>query len=152
NWIENTPNGFFFEISKGAICAGNVFVNCSPGIRVLNSSGVEVFQNTFYDSQAAFQRSARSHTAGDHFGWHASAGPDVEERHSHMFVNNLMVGTDDFEGPLVHFWQQNAVNDRLKDPQVDMIDGNVYVRRAGSQPQPLIGFSPVANDEYRAEL
>jgi len=46
NWIENigdykspysierpwpSNNGFFFEISKGAICAGNVFVNCDHG-------------------------------------------------------------------------------------------------------------------------
>ena len=32
-----SDNGFFFEISKGAICAGNVFVNCDHGIFVLNS-------------------------------------------------------------------------------------------------------------------
>ena len=27
-------DGFFFEISKGAIAAGNVFVNCDKGLRV----------------------------------------------------------------------------------------------------------------------
>src|SRR5690606_30807825 len=31
NWIQNSDNGFFFEISKGAICAGNVFVDCDKG-------------------------------------------------------------------------------------------------------------------------
>ncbi|MCC5024193.1 MAG: hypothetical protein J6386_16005 [Candidatus Synoicihabitans palmerolidicus] len=86
NWVETTDNGFFFEISKGAICAGNVFVNCGTGVRVLNSSGVQVYQNIFYNSEAAFQRSARSHEEGDHFGWHASAGPYVEERDRHVFI------------------------------------------------------------------
>ncbi len=37
NWIEGALDGFFFEISKGAIVAGNVFVRCDKGIRVLNS-------------------------------------------------------------------------------------------------------------------
>jgi hypothetical protein len=37
---ESDPGnaGFFFEISQGAICAGNVFVNCDYGVFVLNSS------------------------------------------------------------------------------------------------------------------
>ncbi|MGD2035269.1 MAG: right-handed parallel beta-helix repeat-containing protein, partial [Bacteroidales bacterium] len=35
-----SDNGFFFEISKGATCAGNVFVDCDQGIFILNSSDV----------------------------------------------------------------------------------------------------------------
>ena len=46
NWVEGALDGFFFEISKGAICAGNVFVGCDKGIRVLNSSNVRVYHNT----------------------------------------------------------------------------------------------------------
>ncbi len=152
NWVENTPNGFFFEISKGAICAGNVFVDCAPGIRILNSSDVEVYQNTFYNSQAAFQRSARSHTANDHFGWHASAGPDVKERHSHVFVNNLIAVDETFRGPLANFWQHERVNGVVTEPHVREMDGNVYVRRAGTLAEPLIAWAPVEGDEdYRVD-
>ena len=152
NWVENTPNGFFFEISKGAICAGNVFVNCDLGIRVLNSSDVQVYQNTFYNSTAAFQRSARSHAAGDHFGWHSSAGPDVAEREGHVFINNLLAADDSFERPLLNAWQHDRVNELLKNPQFTAIDGNVYVRRSGAVTRPLIGWSPVENDDYRVDL
>ncbi len=154
NWIETTDNGFFFEISKGAICAGNVFVNCGTGVRVLNSSGVRVYQNTFYNSTAAFQRSARSHTAGDHFGWHASAGPDVDERDGHALVNNLMVADAGFSRPLAEFWQQDEGNARLTTPPVDTMNGNAYVRRgAGDESvRPLIAWSPIAAPDYRVDL
>jgi hypothetical protein len=39
NWIENAIDGFFFEISRNVICAGNVFVNCDKGVRILNAAG-----------------------------------------------------------------------------------------------------------------
>jgi len=151
NWIENTPNGFFFEISRGAICAGNVFVDCNLGIRILNSADVQVYQNTFYNSPAGFQRNSRSHRAGDHFGWHSSAGPDVEERHGHSFVNNLLVFDDHETGALLHFSQQR-VDDILHDPMVNVMDGNVYVRRAGATEQPLIGWAPFDNAEHRTDF
>ena len=76
NWVENvghvgkttrtdqvwpSSNGFFFEISKGAICAGNVFVNCDHGIMILNSSNVRVYQNTFVNSMACIGRNGRTH-------------------------------------------------------------------------------------------
>src|SRR5690606_36514057 len=56
NWIQDCEDGFFFEISKGAICAGNVFVNCHKGIRVLNSSIVHAWQNTLVNTVASFER------------------------------------------------------------------------------------------------
>lgn len=146
NWIERTNDGFFFEISKGAICAGNVFVNCNKGIRILNSSKVQVYQNTFFNSVASFERSERS-AVGDHFGWHPSTGPDVEERHDHVFVNNVLAADETFKGPLLQFQQTAAVKDRLKDPQVSQLDGNVYVRRAGPVAEPLVAWSPVQNDK-----
>lgn len=151
NWFERTNNAFFFEISKGAICAGNVFVNCNKGVWILNSSRAQVYQNTFFNSVASLTRSERS-AVGDHFGWHPSAGPDVEERHSHVFINNLLTADETFPGPLLQFEQTEAVRDRLKDPQVKALDGNVYVRRSGAEPQPLILWSPVQNDEGRVEL
>ncbi|MCB1120656.1 MAG: right-handed parallel beta-helix repeat-containing protein, partial [Verrucomicrobiae bacterium] len=90
NWIQNTTDGFFFEISKGVICTGNVFVNCVRGTRVLNSSNAKVYQNTYVNSGAAFERTPRS-AVGDHFDWHPASGPDVDERHGHEFGNNLIV-------------------------------------------------------------
>ena len=146
NWVETTPNGFFFEISNGAICAGNVFVNCDSGIRVLNSRDVQVYQNTFFNSEASFQRSPRSHTAGDHFGWHASTGPDVHERHGHTFVNNLMVGDADFDRPLLDLWQNRELNGVLTDSQLMALDGNAYVRRSGATGPAIISWSPVETE------
>ena len=145
NWIERTNDGFFFEISKGATCVGNVFVNCNKGMRILNSSDVKIYNNTFFNSVASFERSERS-AVGDHFGWHPSTGPDVTERHGHVFVNNLLAADETFKGPLLQFEQTEAVRDRLKEPQVATLDANVYVRRAGLVPQPLIAWSPVANE------
>jgi parallel beta-helix repeat protein len=150
NWIERTNDGFFFEISKGAICAGNVFVNCNKGIRILNSSNVQVYQNTFFNSVAWIERTERS-AAGDHFGWHPSAGPDVAEREGHVLVNNLMVADPFFSGPLLHTQQSGVLRERLKASQLKQVDGNVYVRRAQAQPQPLVVWSPVQNEKGLAE-
>jgi hypothetical protein len=126
-------------------------VNCNKGIRILNSSKVQVYQNTFYNSLASFERTERS-AAGDHFGWHPSAGPDVDERVDHAFVNNLLAADERFKGPLVSFWQSAAVKDRLKDSQVREMDGNVYVRRAGAAPQPLIAWSPAENEKGSTDV
>lgn len=141
NHVENTPAGFFFEISQGAVCAGNVFVDCVPGVWALNAAGVNVTQNTFINSTARFQRTLRSHTAGDHFGWHASAGPDVAERHSHALTNNLMVGDASFERALVAVRQSEGGPSTFADPQLDAFDGNLYVRAPGAD-EPLIEWSP----------
>jgi parallel beta-helix repeat protein len=151
NWVERTNDGFFFEISKGAICAGNIFVNCNKGIHVLNSSNVQVYQNTFFNSVASFERTERS-AVGDHFGWHPSTGPDVTERHGHIFVNNLLAADETFKGPLLQFEQTAAVRERLKEPQVKELDANVYVRRSGSKPQPLVAWSPVQNEKGMIEV
>jgi len=106
-FFKNVPwgdNGFFFEISKGAICAGNVFVNCDHGLYVLNSSDVHIYNNTFVNSTACIGRTNRGATP-DHFGWHPSTGPVVDERDGHIFVNNLMVGYEKFDKPLLYTWQ-----------------------------------------------
>jgi hypothetical protein len=140
NWVERTDNGFFFEISQGAICAGNVFVDCGTGIKILNAKDVQVYQNTFVNSMAWFERTPRS-AVGDHFGWHPATGPDVEERDGHVFVGNLLVADEDFHQPLVVFAQTAALREKLTKPQVAALDHNVYVRRSeiGATPPSIYG-------------
>jgi len=155
NWVERvgnidsrftserfwpSDNGFFFEISKGAICAGNVFVNCDHGILVLNSSNVQMYNNTLVNSTVCIGRTART-AAADPFGWHASTGPDVNERDGHVFVNNLLTGDENFYRPLLAFSQPASLCERLSKPLVKQLDYNVYVRRSDTS-VPLIFFSP----------
>ncbi len=141
-----SQNGFFFEISKGAVCAGNVFVNCDHGLMVLNSSNVQMYQNTFVNSTACIGRNARS-AAGDHFGWHPSTGPDVDSRDGHVFVNNLLVGDEDFRRPLLFVWQPAALCSQLPKPQLKELDYNVYVRGAEKAAMPVILWSPASGTE-----
>jgi hypothetical protein len=128
NWVERTDNGFFFELSQGAICAGNIFIDCGTGIKILNAADVKVYQNTFVNSMAWFERTPRS-AVGDHFGWHPATGPDVDDREGHEFVGNLLVADERFERPLVVFAQTATLRDQLTQPQVKALDHNVYVRR-----------------------
>jgi hypothetical protein len=129
NWIERTDNGFFFEISQGAICAGNVFVDCGTGIKILNSRDVRVYQNTLVNSMAWIERTPRS-AVNDHFGWHPATGPDVDQREGHVFVGNLLVADEEFPRPLLVFAQSTELRNRLTEPQVAALDFNVYVRRS----------------------
>ena len=149
NWIEGAIDGFFFEISRGAIVAGNVFVRCDKGVRVLNSADVRVYNNTFVDTPASFERNERSAT-GDHFGWHPATGPDVDQREGHVFVNNLLVASEAYRGPLLRFEQPAALCAKLPRPQAKEVDGNVYVRAtvpgATAAPPPLVVWSPAATD------
>jgi len=164
NWVEGvgsidkdfsverpwpSDNGFFFEISKGAICAGNVFVNCDHGIWVLNSSDVQIYNNTFVNSTACISRNTRS-AAGDHFGWHPSTGPDVDERDGHVFTNNLLYGDENFKRLLLYVWQSPELCDKLTNPQFKELDHNVFIRTVDLPENPIIMWSPVRNDLCRA--
>jgi hypothetical protein len=149
NWVEGALDGFFFEISKGAIVAGNVFVGCDKGIRILNSSDVRVYHNTFVDTVASFERNERS-AVGDHFGWHPRTGPGVDEREGHVFVGNLLVASESFRKPLLRFEQPKALCAQLTRPQAKEVDGNVYVRAGGGGP--LVVWSPVAGESCQVEL
>ena len=150
NWVEGAIDGFFFEISKGAIVAGNVFVGCDKGVRVLNSSNVRVYHNTFVDTVASFERNERS-AAADHFGWHPKTGPDVDQREGHAFVGNLLVASESFQKPLLRFEQPKSLCARLTRPQATEVDGNVYVRY-GETKAPLLVWSPVTGDACQLEL
>jgi hypothetical protein len=151
NWIEGAVDGFFFEISKGATVAGNVFVGCDKGLRVLNSSNVHVYHNTFVDTVASFERNERS-AVGDHFGWHPRTGPDVDQREGHVFVGNLLVASESFRKPLLRFEQPKTLCAQLTRPQVKQLDGNVYVRAGSGAGQPLLVWSPVDGDNCQVEL
>ncbi len=163
NWVQNvgniksnfsieqpwpSDNGFFFEISKGAVCAGNVFVNCDHGVWALNSSNVHFYNNTFINSTACIARNARS-AANDHFGWHPSTGPDVDKREGHIFVNNLMVGDENFDRPLLYVWQPAAICDKVPNPQLKEMDNNMFIREGAAEDSPLIWWSPVKNEKCR---
>ncbi len=134
NWIQNTDNGFFFEISKGVICAGNVFVDCKTGTKVLNSSGAKLYQNTYVNSRAHFDRDKRGEN--DHFGWHPQSGPSVQERHGHEFGNNLMVAGPAFDMTLLQVQQRDVICDSVKNPMFAYTNHNVYVHgQAAGRPQ-----------------
>ena len=147
NHVEGTLIGFFFEISRGVVAAGNVFVDNEQGIRILNSADARVYHNTFYNSPAMFDRNERSAT-GDHFAWHPATGPDVDERDGHVFEGNLLVGGEGFDRPLLQFDQPAAMCGRLTSPMATRVDGNAYVRVAGGAP--LVTWSPVAGKDCLA--
>ncbi len=146
NWFENigfvdgpapnthvwpSQNALFYEISSGATVAGNVFVNNDHGILILNASDSHVFNNTFFNSMAVFARDARGDGA-DHFGWHVTTGPGVDERDGHHFFNNLLIGEPSFERPLVLAWQPEAMCDRLTTPSLETLDANAYAQHSRS--------------------
>jgi parallel beta-helix repeat protein len=143
NWIEGAIDGFFFEISRGVVVAGNVFVRNNKGVRILNSADARVYNNTFIDTPASFERNERSAT-GDHFGWHPATGPGVDEREGHVFVNNLIVASEAYRQPLLRFEQPKSLCEKLPRPQGKDVDGNVYVRIGSAAP--LVTWSPAATD------
>jgi len=151
NWVQGAVDGFFFEISKGAICAGNVFVDCDKGIRVLNSSNVRVYHNTLVNTVASFERTERS-AAGDHFGWHPATGPDVDKREGHVFVGNLLAADAGFRKPLLRIEQTRGLCAKLNRPQVTEFDGNVYVRSRDESGRGLLVWSPVPGENCVTEF
>ena len=166
NWIENvgsidadmrkdqlwpSDNGFFFEISKGVICAGNLFVNCDHGLMILNSCHAQIYNNTFVNSVACIGRNERS-AAGDHFGWHPATGPGVDERDGHILANNLFAATAGFERPLLFIWQPPSLCDRLAAPMVERMDHNLFVRGPDQAEAPLILWSPAPIPTCQAAL
>jgi hypothetical protein len=151
NWVEGALDGFFFEISKGAVAAGNVFVNCDKGIRALNSSNVQAYQNTFVNSVASFERTPRS-AVGDHFGWHPATGPAVDARNGHVFVGNLLVANEGYGRPLLNVEQSPPLCGKLTDAPLSRVDGNVYVWRGEASARPLISWSPAEGPACTAQL
>ena len=151
NWIEDCQDGFFFEISKGAICAGNVFVNCDKGVRALNSARVRVYNNTFVNTVASFERTERS-AVGDHFGWHPATGPDVDKREGHVFSGNLVIADARFPKALLRTDQVKLLQGKLTQPQLSELDHNLYVRPSAGLDRSLVAWSPAEGDTNQFEF
>lgn len=145
-----SKNAFFFEISKGAICAGNVFINCDQ-VLILNSRDVQVYNNTFYNTRASFGRNSRGDEK-DRFGWHITTGPGVDERKGHVFVNNLIVMDIDYPKPQLYVWQPSYMCQRLNKPMLRTLDYNVYVRSVNTYNAPLMLWSPAGNEKCQAVI
>jgi hypothetical protein len=101
------------------------------------------------NSTACIGRNARS-AAADHFGWHASTGPDVDKRDGHIFVNNLLTGNGSFDRPLLFVWQAASLCEQLPKPQLNQLDYNVYVRETDRTSYPLILWGPTQNENCQA--
>jgi hypothetical protein len=115
---------------------------------------VHVYNNTFIDSPATFQRDERSAVA-DHFGWHSSTGPDVDQREGHVFLNNLLVASESFAEPLLRFEQPASLCESLTRPMANEVNGNVYVRATtmgAAEPSPLVVWSPAATENCTVTL
>jgi parallel beta-helix repeat protein len=153
NWVENvgngslkfiknrtwpSQNGFFFEISKGVTCAGNVFMNCDQGIFILNSSGAKIYNNTFLNSTATFGRNERNPANDGTFGWHSGTGPDVDKRTEHVFSNNLMFSDANHERPMLFVWQPDTFYKRNYKPQLEKLENNVMVSTTSLDTIPAI--------------
>jgi parallel beta-helix repeat protein len=166
NWIEGvgdrgrtfnnqqpypSHNGFFFEISKGAVCAGNVFVNCDQGIFVLNSSNVQMYNNTLFNSTVCIARNARTAANDRMFGWHSSTGPDVDKRDGHVFINNLLVGDAQYHRPLMFIWQPDSLCKQLPNPLLKQFDYDVFVRTPEASLLPLLFWSPARGEKCQIQ-
>ncbi len=162
NWIENvgilnrefsknrpwpSDNGFFFEISSKAICAGNVFVNCDQGIFILNSSDVQMYNNTFINSVVCIARNDRSPVNDATFGWHSATGPVVAKRDGHVFANNLLTATKDFQKPLLYVWQPDTSSKIFDKPQLKYFDNNVFVQQLSKVSLPFIYWTPSIDND-----
>ncbi|HKK81348.1 MAG TPA: right-handed parallel beta-helix repeat-containing protein, partial [Prolixibacteraceae bacterium] len=154
NHVENvSESGFFFEISQGAIVAGNVFENCGQSIFVLNSRDVEVYNNTMINSLVNFRRYDRGDKPGT-FGWHVTTGPGVEERNNHIMVNNLMYMDESSDTLMLYTHQPDFMCDRIPNPQFKILDNNVYVRNdgRGDENKALIQWSPFPDEDCKSLL
>ena len=152
NWVEGCDTGLFFEISQGLVCAGNVFVNCQQGVRILNSRDARILHNTFVDATAYIGRNERISKAGDHFGWHITTGPDVGERSGHVVAGNLLAADPTYPGALLTLDQSSSLRGVLTNPQLACLDDNVYVRASAPGQPALISWAPGTADNYEMDF
>jgi hypothetical protein len=120
-------------------------------LRILNSTNAQVYHTTFVNTVASFERTERSAVA-DHFGWHPSTGPDVEERDGHVFAGNLLTADAGFGKALLRAEQSSLLCGRLKKSQFNRLDGNVYVRSGDSRGKPLVVWGPLEGANCTGEF
>ena len=118
NWIQDALVGFFFEISKGATVAGNVFVRCGRGLWALNSSNVRVYHNTFVDTVASFERNERSARATTSAGTRRPAPTSTSARGTSSSATCSWRASRS-ASRCCAFEQPKALCARLTRPQVD---------------------------------
>jgi hypothetical protein len=88
---------------------------------------------------------------GDHFGWHPSTGPDVDERIGHVFVNNLLTGDASFDRPLLLVWQPAVLCEKLSETPLKQFDNNVFVNQNDSY-KTLAFWSPSKAENCQIEI
>jgi hypothetical protein len=110
-----------------------------------------MYQNTLVSSQVLIGRTERT-AQGDHFDWHPSTGPGIDERYGHLFKNNLLVGTQGYDKPLLSVWQPAVLCGRINTQQLNELNNNVYVRISDDKTRPLLFWSPLENNECRSYL
>jgi parallel beta-helix repeat protein len=153
NWVEGCVTGLFFEISHGLVCAGNVFTNCKQGVRILNSRNTRILHNTFVNAPVEIGRNERGAESADHFGWHITTGPKVNERAGHVVAGNIMAADPDCSGALLAIEEPASLRGTLTDPQLAGLDDNLYIRAGlGSKQPALISWAPVAGEPNQVEF
>ena len=76
----------------------------------------------------------------------------MDKREGHIFANNLIV-MDRSTEPLLQFRQSRDQCGKLKNPQVTLLDGNVYVRSKDVDSGPMMTWSPAKKSkDCRAEF
>jgi hypothetical protein len=67
-------------------------------------------------------------------------------------VNNLLVASEAYRGPLLRFEQPQPLCAKLPKPQAATVDGNVYARPPSLAGTPLITWSPAPTDTCLAPI
>jgi hypothetical protein len=88
---------------------------------------------------------------GDHFGWHPSTGPDVDERYGHIFVNNLLTGDAGFDRPLLLVWQPAVLCEKLNETPLKQFDNNVFVKQNENY-KTIAFWSPSKAENCQSEI
>lgn len=143
DYVYPSRNALFFEISNGVAVTGNVFVNNDRGMLVLNSANAKAYDNTFVNSTVIFGRNLRGADV-DHFGWHVTTGPGVQERVGHEFFDNVLVGDDSANRPLLMLWQLPEMCRDMDERQLAALDRNAYVRTGKSGAPVVRAFGRIA--------
>ena len=152
NWVEGALDGFFFEISSGAIVAGNVFVATARRASASSTApNARVYHNTLVN--APLRRSSAPSAARPAIisaGIHAPDPTSISATGTSSSAT-CSWRTKSFAAPLLRFEQPQALCARLPKPQVTELDANLYVRLGGAR-EPLMVWGPAAAENCRMGL
>lgn len=147
---RNQGIGIFFEVSRGAIIAGNVSINNGMGIRVSGSSDVKVYNNTL--ARNAINLQVYDNARINRNPAEVAAGIDYETRNV-AIKNNIFAAAQ----PTGNVTLPSALLNVTQDPcgttgppcndteqMLSALDSNLYYRTDPSQPSTLILWRPNA--------